>query len=89
MEEVGFHKNGVLILKDSMGVLHVLEPQETLRNVAKYIWKEDGLKSFRIEGEESSMKNHQDVKFVRLSSDEKDERLRTVHLNDDPYFQEY
>lgn len=88
--EVRFHKNGVVIVKDSKGMLHVFEPQETLRDVAKYVWKEESLRDFRIEGEDSSLKNHEDVRFVRLSSDKDDDRLRSVRgMNDDPYYQDF
>jgi hypothetical protein len=88
--EVGFHKNGVLMLKSADGILHVLDPQETLRDAARYVWNEESLKSFRIEGEDVSMRNHAAVKFVKLSPEnsDKNERLRSLHHDDDPYFQE-
>jgi hypothetical protein len=86
--EIGFHKNGVLILKDANGILHILDPQETLRDVGKYVWQEESLKDFRIDGEDPSLKDHKSAKFVKLST-EKNERLRSMHFNEDPYFQEY
>ncbi len=84
---VRFHRNGVVVMEDVLGTLHVLEPHETLRDIAKYIWREDSLKPLRIEGEESSFKDHKEVKFVKLAG-EKSDRLRSVHLEEDPYFQD-
>lgn len=84
---VRFHRNGVIVIEDAVGTLHVFEPQETLRDVAKYIWREESLKVLRIEGEESSFKDYKDVRFVKLS-DEKGERLRSLSLDSDPYFEE-
>jgi len=87
MVAVRFHRNGVAVIEDAEGTLHVLEPQESLRDLAKYIWKEETLKPLRIEGEESSFKEHKDVKFVKLAA-EKNERLRSLRLEEDPYFQD-
>ena len=84
---VRFHKNGVFLIEDEDGVLHVLEPQETLREVAKYIWREETLKPLRVEGEDPSFKDYKEVKFAKLSGG-KEERLRSLNLDTDPYFDE-
>src|ERR1700682_3398112 len=75
---VRFHKNGLLMIEDANGTLHVLEPQKTLRDAAKYIWREEVLSDLRVEGEEASFKDYKNVKFVKLTAD-KEERLRSTN----------
>lgn len=73
---IRFHKNGVTLLEDANGVLHLLEPKESLRDIAKYIWHEDSLSSYRIGTEESWPGGKKEVKVVQLAA-EKEQRLRT------------
>lgn len=84
---IRFHKNGLLLIKDSDDIIHVLEPKETLKDVATYIWNTDSMKEYRIEGEES-LKDIKSLKFVELTK-EKHQRLRNLtELEKDNYFSE-
>lgn len=72
---IRFHKNGVTLLEDSNGIIHLLEPKESLRDLAKYIWQEDSLSSYRIDTEEPLPGGKKEVKVVQLTH-EKEQRLR-------------
>lgn len=84
---IRFHKNGVTLVRDSHGVFHLLDPHATLRDVAGYIWSQEGLEEYRINPEEWE-EEKKEVKIVQIKK-EKEDRLRSVgEMAEDPYFSE-
>lgn len=85
---IRFHKNGVTLVEDKNGVLHLLDPNESLRDVAKYIWHEESLSGYRIGNDDSWPDGEKEIKIVQLTA-EKKERLRSIsNTGEDHYFTE-
>ncbi|MBI2264159.1 MAG: hypothetical protein HYU64_03140 [Armatimonadetes bacterium] len=84
---IRFHKNGVTLVEDKDGMIHILEPKETLREVAKYIWDQPSLEEYRIENTDE-WAAQKETKMVQLRK-EPIQRLRIAdQLMEDPFFQE-
>ncbi len=81
---VKFHKNGLMLMSDAGGTIHVFDPRESLKAVAQYVWTQDALKDLRVEGE--TMPEAPNLHFVELSP-EKAQRLRNLtELTADDYY---
>lgn len=83
---IRFHKNGVTLIEDVNGTLHLIDSKESLRDVARYVWHEESLASYRIDGNDSWPGEKRDIKLVQLTPI-KEERLRSMSdINEDSYY---
>lgn len=82
---ISFCKSGMLVLEDSNGVLHYIDPNHSLRDVAAYIWKNASLNQYKVESHCADFSGRR-TKYIDKASDESHRlRFRSV-LKEDTYF---
>ncbi|MDQ7826281.1 MAG: hypothetical protein RDV48_25995 [Candidatus Eremiobacteraeota bacterium] len=82
-----FCKTGLLVLQDNEGVLHYFDPSNSLKEVAKYVWAKNSLKSYQNESNQPEGRKAR-VEYIEPPV-RPEHRLRSVsRLLDDHYYQE-
>jgi hypothetical protein len=85
---IKFHKNGITLLKDATGRIFVFDPDDTLNDVAEYIWNEPTLKHYTVEEDRWESPEDKEIVYVELKK-EKKQRLRNLtKIMDDQYYKE-
>lgn len=83
---IRFHRNGIMVITDASGRAYIFDSKEALSDVARFIWTEEHLQEYRIEGP-TAPKGAKEVIFVELGK-AKFQRLRDLSSTPDQHFSE-
>lgn len=83
----GFCKSGVMVLMDHNGVYHYFDPNDSIGEVAKYVWNNESLGNYQEEG--SKLRNETKRVFAELDKKVFNHRLRLPEsIMNDRYYAE-
>jgi len=78
----------MLVLEDSNGVLHYIDPNHSLRDVAAYIWKNESLNQYKVESQCADFSGRRTKYIDKAPEDLHRLRFRSV-LKEDTYFEDF
>ncbi|GEM_PF-2306918 len=82
---ISFCKSGMLVLEDSHGVLHYIDPNYSLRDVAAYIWKNETLNQYKVETQYLNF-SHKRSKYIDKVTQITHRLRSSSSLKEDHYF---
>jgi len=84
---IKFHANGLMMVKDGKGKVHIIDPSEPLNEVARYIWRNPDLADHRML-DPDEFQDAEELIYVELTK-EKFHRLRDLsQLVEDSFYTE-